>query len=94
MTYKKMSAIGVNKDCVLSASLVLSIVSLVLLLLMTWHFQSSLNLLYQQVEYDKELLLQLQDQQQVVLHTQFIVLLQSLLLVFKSMAAFINWDKP
>ena len=94
MTYKKMSATSVNKDCVLSASLVLSIVSLVLLLLMTWHFQSSLNLLYQQVEYDKELLLQLQDQQQVVLHTQFIVLLQLLLLVFKPMAAFINWDKP
>ena len=60
-----MSATGFNKDCVLSASLVLSIVSLVLLLLMTWHFQSSLNLLYQQVEYDKELLLQLQDQKQV-----------------------------
>ena len=89
-----MSATGVNKDCVLSASLVLSIVSLVLLLLMTWHFQSSLNLLYQQVEYDKELLLQLQDQQQVVLHTQFIVLLQSLLLVVNPIAAFINWDKP
>ena len=90
MTYKKMSAIDVNKDCVLSASLVLSIVSLVLLLLMTWHFQLSLNLLYQQVEYDKELLLQLQDQQQVVLHTQFIVLLQSLLLVVNPIAAFIN----
>ena len=89
-----MSATGVNKDCVLSASLVLSIVSLVLLLLMTWHFQSSLNLLYQQVEYDKELLLQLQDQQQVVLHTQFIVLLQLLLLVGNPIAAFINWDKP
>ena len=64
-----MSATGVNKDCVLGASLVLSFVSLVLLLVMTWHFQSSLNLLQQQVEYDKELLLQLQDQQQVVLHT-------------------------
>ena len=64
-----MSATGVNKDCVLGASLVLSFVSLALLLVMTWHFQSSLNLLQQQVEYDKELLLQLQDQQQVVLHT-------------------------
>ena len=64
MTYK-MSATGVNRDCVLGASLVLSIVSLVLLLVVTWHFQSSLNLLQQQVEYDRELILELQDQQKV-----------------------------
>ena len=61
----KMSATGVNRDGVLGASLVLSIVSLVLLLVVTWHFQSSLNLLQQQVEYDRELILELQDQQKV-----------------------------
>ena len=61
----KMSATGVNRDSVLGASLVLSIVSLVLLLVVTWHFHSSLNLLQQQVEYDRELILELQDQQKV-----------------------------
>ena len=44
-----------NKDSVLGASLVLSVVSLVLLFGVTWYFQTSLNLLQQQV-------LQLQDQ--------------------------------
>ena len=62
----KMSATGVNRDGVLGASLVLSLVSLVLLLVVTWHFQSSLNLLQQQVEYDRELILELQDQQKVI----------------------------
>lgn len=52
---------GVNRDGVLAASLVLSIVSLVLLFGVTWHFQSSLNSLQQQVDSDRELLLQLQD---------------------------------
>ena len=60
-----MSGTSVNRDSVLGASLVLSVVSLVLLLVVTWHFQSSLNLLQQQVEYDRELLLELQDQQKV-----------------------------
>ena len=36
---------AVNKDSVLGASLVLSVVSLVLLLGVTWYFQTSLNLL-------------------------------------------------
>ena len=51
---------AVNKDSVLGASLVLSVVSLVLLFGVTWYFQTSLNLLQQQAEYDRELLLKLQ----------------------------------
>ncbi|XP_065914339.1 short-chain collagen C4-like isoform X3 [Dysidea avara] len=51
-----------NKDVVLVVSLVLSLVSLVLLFGVTWYFQSSLDLLQQQVEYDRELLLKLQEQ--------------------------------
>ena len=47
---------AVNKDSFLGASLVLSVGSLVLLFGVTWYFQTSLNLLQQQVEYDKELL--------------------------------------
>ena len=38
---------GVNKDGVLGASLILSIVSLALLFGVTWHLQSSINLLRQ-----------------------------------------------
>ena len=52
---------AVNKDSVLGASLVLSVVSLVLLFGVTWYFQISLNLLQQQAEYDRELLLKLQE---------------------------------
>ena len=51
---------AVNKDSILGVSLVLSVVSLVLLFVVTWYFQSSLNLLRQQVEHDRELLLKLQ----------------------------------
>ena len=51
-----------NKDVVLVVSLVLSLVSLVLLFGVTWYFQSSLDLLQQQVEDDRELLLKLQEQ--------------------------------
>ena len=51
-----------NKDVVLVVSLVLSLVSLVLLFGVTWYFQSSLDLLQQQVQYDRELLLKLQEQ--------------------------------
>lgn len=51
---------AVNKDSVLGASLVLSIVSLVLVFGVTCYFQTSLNLLKQQVEYDKELMLTFQ----------------------------------
>ena len=50
----------VNKDSVPGASLVLSIVSLVLLFGVTWYFEASLNRLQHQVEYDRELLLKLQ----------------------------------
>ena len=53
---------AVNKDIVLVVSLVLSVVSLVLLFGVTWYFQSSLDLLQQQVEYDRELLFKLQEQ--------------------------------
>ena len=55
-------AVATNKDVVLVVSLVLSLVSLVLLFGVTWYFQSSLDLLQQQVEYDRELLLKLQEQ--------------------------------
>ena len=51
-----------NKEVVLVISLVLSVVSLVLLFGVTWYFQSSLDLLQQQVEYDRELLFKLQEQ--------------------------------
>ena len=51
----------VNKDSgVPGASLVLSIVSLVLLFGVTWYFEASLDLLQQQVAYDRKLLLKLQ----------------------------------
>ena len=53
---------AINKDIVLVVSLVLSVVSLVLLFGVTWYFQSSLDLLQQQVEYDRELLFKLQEQ--------------------------------
>ena len=54
-----------NKDVALGASLVLSVVSLVLLFSVTWYFQSSLDLLQQQVELDRELVLKLQEQVEV-----------------------------
>ena len=54
-------ASAINKDIVLVVSLVLSVVSLVLLFGVTWYFQSSLDLLQQQVEYDRELLFKLQE---------------------------------
>ena len=53
---------AINKDIVLVASLVLSVVSLVLLFGVTWYFHSSLDLLQQEVEYDRELLFKLQEQ--------------------------------
>ena len=49
----------------LGASLVISIVGLVLLFVGSWHFKTSLNLLQQQVEYDRGALLELQDQVKV-----------------------------
>ena len=54
-----------SKDVVLGTSLALSIVSLVLLFGVTWYFQSSLDLLQQQVEHDRELLLKLQEKIEV-----------------------------
>ena len=53
---------AINKDIVVVVSLILSVVSLVLLFGVTWYFQSSLDLLQQQVEYDRELLFKLQEQ--------------------------------
>ena len=55
-----------TKDTVLAASLLLSVVSLVLLFGVSWYFQSSLSLLQQEVEYDRELLLKLQEQVKVL----------------------------
>jgi len=55
-------AAATNKDIVLVFSLVLSLASLVLLFCVTWYFQSSLDLLQQQVEHDREVLLKLQEQ--------------------------------
>ena len=52
--------VAANKDTLLGVSLVLSVVSLALLFGVTWYFQSSLDLLEQQVELDRELLLKLQ----------------------------------
>ena len=51
-----------TKDTALAISLVLSVVSLVLLFGVTWHFHSSLDLLQHQVEYDRELLFKLRKQ--------------------------------
>ena len=53
---------AINKDVVMVVSLILSVVSLVLLFGVTWYFQSSLDLLQQQEEYDRELLFKLQEQ--------------------------------
>ena len=65
LSSKKMGTAGIYKDSVLGASLVLSVVSLILLFGVTWYFQTSLSLLQHQVEYDRELLLELQDQTKV-----------------------------
>ena len=62
---------AINKDVVLVVSLVLSVVSLVLLFGVTWYFQSSLDLLQQQVEYDRELLFKLQQQVNVSIQLVF-----------------------
>ena len=55
-----------EKGVVLGASLVLSAVSLVLLFNVTWYFQSSLDLLQQQVDNDRELLVKLQKDVEVL----------------------------
>jgi len=55
-----------TKDTVLAASLLLSVVSLVLLFGVSWYFQSSLSVLQQEVEFDRELLLKLQEQVKVL----------------------------
>ena len=57
-----MGTTGISRDSALGASIVISVVSLVLLLGATWYFQSSLNLLQQEVDYDRKLLLELQHQ--------------------------------
>ena len=51
----------VNKDALLGLSLVVGVVSLLLLFGVTCYFQPSLNLLQQQIEYDRELLIELQE---------------------------------
>ena len=62
-----VAAMGaVNRDVVLSVSVVLSVVSLVLLFGVTWYFQSSFVILQRQVEYDRELLFKLQEQINVI----------------------------
>ena len=58
---KKMTS---SRDVTLGVNVVLSTVSLVLLLVVFCHFQTSLRTLEQQVEFDKELLLQLLEQLQ------------------------------
>jgi len=63
-------ATSTKNGAILGASLVLSVVSLVLLFGVTWYFQSSLSLLQQQVEYDRELLVNLQGQVKVRLNTE------------------------
>ena len=55
-----------EKGVVLGASLVLLVVSLVLLFSVTWYFQSSLSLLQQQVDNDRELLVKLQKDVEVL----------------------------
>ena len=65
-----------NKDVVLVVRLVLSLVSLVLLFGVTWYFQSSLDLLQQQVEYDREFLLTLQEQVSVRLKGNVLCLIK------------------
>ena len=62
-----MGTVGVNRDSVfaIGVSLVLSVVSLVLLFGVTWHFNTSLNVLQQQVEYDRVALLELKNQVKV-----------------------------
>ena len=57
-----MASAATNKDFAFAISLLLSVISLLLLFVVTWYFQSSLDLLQQQVEYDRELLLKLQEQ--------------------------------
>ena len=54
-----------DRDVTLGISVVLSIVSIVLLLVVTCYFQTALWTLEQNVELDKELLLQLEEQVKV-----------------------------
>ena len=61
-----LSEMTTEKGVVLGASLVLSVVSLVLLFGVTWYFQSSLSLLQQQVDNDRELLVKLQKDVEVL----------------------------
>ena len=64
-----MGTKSANKDGIIGTNLVLSIVGLVLLIGVTWYFQLSLNSKQQQVEYDRELLMRLQDQLIVKVHS-------------------------
>ena len=74
-----MGTTGIGRDSALGASVVISVVSLVLLLGATWYFQSSLNLLQQQVEYDRKLLLELQHQIKVSMKATHITIINFVL---------------
>ena len=65
---------SLNRDVTLGVSVVLSTVSLVLLLLVTCCFQTSLKTLEQQVELNKELLLQLQERVEVRINLSIIII--------------------
>ena len=69
LNFKRMTSKDKN-DGVLLTSFVLSVVGLVLLIGVTWYFQLSLNSKQQQVEYDRVLLLQLQEQLMVKVRDQ------------------------
>jgi len=63
--YTVVAMAATSKDVVLAVSLLLSLVSLVLQFGVAWYFQSSLDLLQQQIDHDRELLLKLQEQANV-----------------------------
>jgi len=72
-----LSEMTTEKGVVLGASLVLSAVSLVLLFNVTWYFQSSLSLLQQQVDNDRELLVKLQKKDVEVLPFEIVLISNS-----------------
>jgi len=74
-----MGTTVIYRDTVLGVSLVLSIASLVVLFGLTWYFQSSLNILQQEVESDRKLLLELQNHVKVHIYMK---IFSNLLLLF------------
>ena len=59
---EEMGTVSTNRDTILGAGLVLC---LLLIFGLFWYFQSSLNLLQEQGDHDRRLLLKLQDQVKV-----------------------------